>query len=63
MSPLRCQVVRGNLMVVVAAAEYSMVTTHRMVSCCEVPRRTTHREEDLIIHSPAHLEAETKMKH
>jgi len=50
-------------MVVVAAAEYSMVTTHRMVSCCEVPRRTTHREEDLIIHSPAHLEAETKMKH
>jgi hypothetical protein len=40
-----------------------MMSTYRMVSSCKVPRRTAHREEDLIIHSPVHLEAETKMNY
>ena len=36
----------------------SITKTHRVVSCCKISRRTTHREIDLVVHGPVNWEVE-----
>jgi len=36
----------------------TVTKAHRMVSCCKISRGATHREVDLVIHSPVHWELE-----